>query len=66
MPTHTRPNVIGLRLADEELRVLIELQDEQGSSASEILRRAFRAAYPDRFKRHEPKKRRPHGQGKST
>ncbi len=46
---YPRPHAIGLRLSPEELSVLTELELEQRSTASEILRRAFRATYPERF-----------------
>lgn len=45
-----RTQRIGLRLTPDEARVVAELAEETGLSASDVVRQALRLAYADRFK----------------
>jgi hypothetical protein len=48
---------IGLRLTPEESRVVAELAEETGLSASDVVRQALRLAYAERFKARAKKQR---------
>jgi hypothetical protein len=45
-----RTDRIGLRLTPEEARVVAEVSDETGLSASDVVRQAIRLAHAERFK----------------
>lgn len=52
-----RSERIGIRLTPEEARVVSELADETGLSASDVVRQALRLAYAERFKAKPKRKR---------
>jgi hypothetical protein len=55
-----RSTRVGLRIAPEEVAMLQALADEDGVSASDVVRTLIRGAYRERFDDRKPsKKRRP-------
>lgn len=52
-----RSERIGLRLTPDEARVVSEVSEETGLSASDVVRQAIRVAYAARFKAAKAKRK---------